>query len=478
LKGAAGAGEATAGAPAPASPTADASPFAAPPQGAPPDKTPPGKSVIDSPWRQIQPPEQARFGFGSYGRVGFDVTTGLDGASPVDIVDFRPILGKDPYQELHFFYKDRLYDLGVLVKSTLAFNEKLFHYDGDFDAQMAVRELYAELSPTDDLALWVGARMYRGQNVYIFDFWPLDDQNTLGGGAAARFGEVHRVQAHIGVNRLVDDSFFTFQTIELPLDDRPGSRQAEFLDRNRGTASLTYSVDLPAGLHAKVHGEATYLPPGTRRTGVSATPEHLPADHGFLIGGQLGWRAEDGALRDTTADVFVRYARGLSAYDELQVPFGFDTDFSVTDAERLIVALGGAVETEWFGVLYGAFWQRFEDSDGVDDREDSDQYAVAARPLAYIGPYFRCGLEASWQGVRHRGIFPETGSEEFQHVTKLTLLAGIAPRPGVFSRPELNIFFGWKWLNAAAAHDLGRRRLAEEPDRDEQTFGVLAEWWF
>src|SRR5687768_9757757 len=81
---------------------ANESPFAAPPQGAPPDKVEPGSQIIPSPWKQIQPPEQSRFGFGSYGRVGFDVTTDLDGAAPLDLVDFRPRLGKGSYQELHF----------------------------------------------------------------------------------------------------------------------------------------------------------------------------------------------------------------------------------------------------------------------------------------------------------------------------------------------------------------------------------------
>lgn len=460
-------------------PSADESPFPAPAQGEPADKIAPSKALIDSPWVQIQPPAQGRFGFGSYGRVGFDVGADLKGTPPTDLVDNRPILGKSPYQELHFFYKDKLYDMGVLVKSTLAFNEELFHYNGDFDAQMAVRELYAELAPTDDLAVWIGARMYRGDNVYLFDFWPLDDQNTLGGGAAIRLDGIHKIQAHIGMNRLTTGSNpFYFQTVELPSSGLEGPREVVFLDRNRGTASLTYSIELPEGFKAKVHGEATYTPSDERIAEDGSTIERLPSDKGFLLGGQVGWRAEDGTLKDTTANLFFRYAGGLAAYDELQVPFGFDTDLQVTDAERILVALGGAVETPWLGVLYGAYWQRFQDGDGIDTRNDNDQFAIGARPLVYIGQYFRAGFESTFQALRNKSVFPETGSEELQTLTKLSLMVSVAPRPGIFSRPELMLFFSMKWLNDAAADELGRTRLNERPDRTEQSIGLLAEWWF
>ncbi|HVY60884.1 MAG TPA: hypothetical protein VHF22_04490, partial [Planctomycetota bacterium] len=183
-----------------------ASPIPAPPQGAPPDKEPPPHGIVEQPWDTIRPPERERFGFGSYGRVGFDVGTDLHGAKPIDIVDNRPILGKKPYQELHFFYKDKLGDqsaggLPVLIHTTLAFDEKLFAYDGDFDARIALRELYAQVDPLDWLSVWVGERMYRGDNIYLLDFWPLDDLNTLGGGAIIKFADVHRVQVHFGVNR-------------------------------------------------------------------------------------------------------------------------------------------------------------------------------------------------------------------------------------------------------------------------------------
>jgi maltoporin len=453
---------------------ADESPFPAPPQGAPADKEPPKKEIIDSPWQQIQPPETSRFGFGSYGRVGIDVGTDLHGAKPLDIVDYPTRLGKGPYQELHFYYKDKLDDLPVLVKTTLAFQEELFHYDGQFSAEMAVRELYAEVEP-GDLALWIGERMYRGDNIYLFDFWPLDNQNTLGGGAAYRLNEYNKIQAHVGVNRIIDHStFFQYQEIDVPLDNAVGTRKAVFLDRNRGVASLTYALELPIGLRAKAYGEAHYLPPGSHQLEPSGVQEHLPADHGFLGGCEVGFHAEQGSF----ADLFFKYSNGLAAYDVLSVPFGFDTDLTVTKAERMLFGLGGALETPWAGAHFGAFWQRFHDANSIDTRNDSDQYAAAVRPMAYIGQYFRAGFELAWEGVQNKEIFPETGSKEFMMLTKFTLLAGVAPRPNMFAKPELLAFFSFKWLNQAAAYELGRTRFVDTPERKEQSYGLLAEWWF
>ncbi len=458
---------------------ADESPFPGPPPGAPADKVPASQGLIPSPWEQVQPPQKSRFGLSSYGRVGLEVGNDLKGAKPLDLVDFAPRLGKSSYQELHFFYKDVLNEMPFIVKSTLAFGEKLFHYDGDFDAKMAVRELYAELEPTDNFACWIGARMYRGDPIYIFDFWPLDDQNTLGAGVAFRFLDFNKLQFHMGANRIIDKkTFFQFQTVEIPLQNVVGTREAVFLDRNRGVASTTYTFDTKVGLKAKLHAEGHYIPPDHHRL-ANGQNERLPADHGFLIGGQVGYKipgAPEWGSR--SVDLFARYSTGLAAYDELSIPFGFNTRLQVTAAKRLLVALGGGFDTEWFGVHYGAWWQQFTDADKIADSEDSTQIAAGIRPMAYLGQYFRTGFEVTWQSLRHKGIFPETGNERTQQLTKLTLLAGVAPNKGLYTKPELLLFYSFKWLNQAAAQELGRTRLLERPKRDEQSFGVVAEWWF
>jgi maltoporin len=451
-------------------PKRDESPFyEAPPAERPLPKPP--ESIIDQPWRQIQPPEQSRFGFGSYGRVGIVTGTDFRGRRAFDVVDFRPRIEKGPYQELHFFYRDSVADLPVLVKTTLAADEALFHYNGRFDAHIALRELYAELNPAAWCAVWIGERMYRGDDIYIFDFWPLDDQNTLGGGAALKLG-AHTLQVHAGFNRIEDDRvFYQFQEIEVPKPDSIETQKVVFLDRNRVTGSATYKIELPWQFKWKVHGELAYLPSGKRKEG-NGTETRLPADRGWLAGTEI-----EKGFGASFARLFFRYADGLSAYDELSIPFGFDKHLEVTDSKRFIVGAGGAIDTRWFGMHWGGYWQRFEDSDGIDDRNDSDQYAVAVRPEVYLGDYPRVGFEFSWQGLQPKGVYSETGKKEFPQVTSLHFLLGLAAGRGPYARPVLYGFYGLHWLNEGARIEIGRREK-DRPDAREDVIGLLAEWWF
>ncbi|MFC1706009.1 carbohydrate porin, partial [Planctomycetota bacterium] len=429
--------------------------------------------LIDEAWPQLKPPERSRFALGSYGRVSLSVDEDLNGAENRNVVDFAPRLSKSSYQELHFYYKDYLNELPVLVKTTLAMNEKLFHENGQFDTNLALREAYVEIEPTPDIALWTGARMYRGDDIYLFDVWPLDDQNTVGAGTAIRLFEGHRLQLHAGLNRIVEDSFFQFETVKLANEETVGLREAVFLNRYRLTGSTTYRIQL-GDLGLKAHFELSHLPSGTRRVaGALERDERLPSETGFLVGGQVGYSFGPQSFARLT----LSYAHGLSAYDELSVPFGFARDYSVEDASYLRVTAGGAIDSDYVGLHWGTYWQTFEDADGIPDRDDRDQLAFALRPLVYFGDYFRTGLEFSSQVLWTDGISPDTGEKETASVNQLYVLAGVAAGKGPFTRPAIYGFWGLNWLNEGAELELARS-LADRPDRRSQVFGILAEWWF
>src|SRR5438552_6653043 len=95
--------------------------------------------------------------------------------------------------------------MSVVVHTTLGFLDDFFHFTGQFRSTMALRNLYAEATNvgTPHLSLWIGSRLYRGDDIYLFDFWPLDNLNTLGGGVGLRFGPTD-LKLHIGVSRLED----------------------------------------------------------------------------------------------------------------------------------------------------------------------------------------------------------------------------------------------------------------------------------
>jgi len=89
----------------------------------------------------------------------------------------------------------------------------------------------SNLLPQVPLAVWAGARMYRGDDIYLLDFWPLDSLNTYGGGVAVRPGR-SEAAVHVGMNRLDGDDF-QVQTVTLAVPDGVAGEEVLFLDDNR-----------------------------------------------------------------------------------------------------------------------------------------------------------------------------------------------------------------------------------------------------
>src|SRR5258706_497834 len=163
--------------------------------------------------------------FGSYGRV--IAGTDLRGGKPekILVVAHGPRIVEDSYLELDFSYGLLAQNDTVKVRPviTLAFDGTLFHDTGEFDAHPALRNVYLEMqgAAVPGLTLWAGSRMYRGDDIYLFDFWPLDDLNTVGGGAqyrkpltvddTGRARNALELAVHAGANRL--DNPFQFQQI-------------------------------------------------------------------------------------------------------------------------------------------------------------------------------------------------------------------------------------------------------------------------
>ncbi len=158
----------------------------------PEPKAPPSAPSAPADVEHNRSPDYADgFHFGSYGRVvmGGDHRgrRGRDG----DIVARGTRLDESTYAELELRREDYWEQTGSFTRvvATVAIAAPLFHQTGTFDTTMGVRNLYIEESGLGlkNLRLWAGSRMYRGDDIYLLDFWPLDNLNTLGGGAAYNF---------------------------------------------------------------------------------------------------------------------------------------------------------------------------------------------------------------------------------------------------------------------------------------------------
>ncbi|WP_438016291.1 carbohydrate porin [Sorangium sp. So ce315] len=148
---------------------------------------------------------QDGFSFGSYGRVvAASDLRGRPGRD-ADIVAHGSRLDESSYVELTLRRDDHWQKTGAStgVVTTLALAHPIFHHDGVFDASIALRNLYLEVSDlgAKGLSLWAGSRMYRGDDIYLLDWWPLDNLSTLGSGVKTTFDERTSAVIHAGLSR-------------------------------------------------------------------------------------------------------------------------------------------------------------------------------------------------------------------------------------------------------------------------------------
>lgn len=422
------------------------------------------------------------FSFGSYGRVV--VATDLRGHSgrEANIVAHGTRIDEQTYAELEVHRDDRFGNVRTRVVATLGLTGPLFHQSGVWDVHMAVRNLYIEARGTfhPGLSLWVGSRMYRGDDVYLLNWWPLDNLNTVGGGARFDLGESLTFAAHVGTNRL--DTLYQYQQIPVVPRDGFGSVQVVLLDRPRiiGSFKTTWWLmgrSARAGVKLSLYAEGHALPEGVRQHPDNSRRELLPADDGLVLGGQVG--AYTG-VRNTFVNLFFRYGQGLGAYGDLAVPFTLSALQTAARARDVVLALAGNWEWNMLGVLAGAYVRYFRDADAaLYGRNDLVEGTFVLRPSVWLGEHFGLAVEGSYQAVQFNMLDPVTGiGPRSASLFRFGLIPYVTPAGrGNFTRPHLRVIY------AVTLRDAGARRLYPPDDpfgsNDVEHFlGIGCEWWF
>lgn len=431
--------------------------------------------------------EAEGFHFGSYGRVR--TATDLRGGGPQwgNLVAHGSRLDLDPYLELEFrntqFPDEKDPNLRVRVISTLAIAGDPFHYTGKWEAHTALRNMFVDVKGVghENLTLWVGARMYRGDDIYLLDFWPLDNLNTAGAGAVIDVGTGTRVAAHVGTNRLLG-SDFQYQARLVPSRDDFGTDLAVTLDRPRTIASTKitqffHGFNAPQGFKASLYAEGHYLPSGTQETsGITVRPpQELPADTGFVIGGQAtgyGFGERDGHVH-----LFARYARGVAAYGELAAPSTLDVD-KTASASEFLVATAGNFQIDRFAVMMGAYARLFDASMGAEYSANKYWEGIfSTRPQVYLTEHTGVATELSYQ-FKNRKILDDEGRHRVPAVWRVSVLPMITPMGwGSYQRPMIYGVYTATFRNQAAQDSYP----VEDPRADrsmEHYLGLHAEWWF
>ncbi len=478
--------------------------------------SPQGEESSDSPQGEESEPHEGHFAFGSYGRI-IAAGDGTAGAGrEMDIVAYGSRLDLNNYVELELRREDQWRKLGASTRmvATLALGHPIFHYNGDFDAQLAVRNLYLEERDLglDGLSIWVGSRMLRGDDIYLFDLWPLDNLNTIGGGvrydvcgqpdsAAATEGQPEAqgkppksyprwctaVSGHVGIGQ-PNNPFYEQSAARPSPVNSFGAATIEVLDRQRWVGSFRAEQHVrfggPGGLKFVAYGEVHGVPEGQRETSQPEVYENMPADGGYVIGAQIGGYT---GARARHVNLFVRYARGIAAYGEFAQPTALALDRTTSGAHELMLSLGANWEFGPATIMLGAYLRSFRNANGMLDYGDVDEGIVMIRPHLFIAEWAGFAVEGSYQ-LQQRGVLVEgledgpTGAPNPQPLTAHVGRIGVMPfitlgGRGSYSRPWLYLFY------VATVRDRGARMLYPKDDvfhhRDvDHLFGLGAEWWF
>ena len=428
------------------------------------------------------------FTFGSYGRViaASDLRGGT--GRQANIVSHGTRIDESTYAELQLERRDRYastYGDGVTthVVATLAIAGPLFHETGSFDAKLAVRNLYAEASGIfhKGFTAWAGSRMYRGDDIYLLDWWPLDNLNTVGGGVRLALDttskEATQLALHAGLGRPLDP--FYFQTRPSSTPTGFGATDVVVLDRPRliVSAKATHIERIGtdgAGVKASLYSELHSISRGTRVTD-TGDKEQLPADSGAVIGMQLG--AFTGH-RDTFVNLFLRYATGIAAYGDKTVPTALTVEHTARGAHEALVALSANYEHGPFAVLVGAYLRGFKDASGNPySRNTFNEGTIVVRPTAWLGEHVGIAVEGSYQGLSAAGT-DDAGAPIRAHLWRFGVMPFLTPAGwGSFTRPHLRLIYAY------TARSSGAQSLYPIDDRfskrgGEHYLGIGVEWWF
>lgn len=428
-----------------------------------------------------------KFTFGSYGRV--QPSTDLEGGSGrhTNIVSHGSRLEQPTYLELDLVYDfaSKPDETDFHLVTTLAFGESLFHDTGAFALVSAVRNLFvrAERVGYKPLLVWAGSRMYRGDDIYLLDLWPLDDLNIYGAGMGLRYPDTE-VDVHFGLNRLETD--WQVQKREVP-SETFGTETVEWMDRQRiiaGAKATQYflrKADSPFALKMKLFAEMQSIGSGVRVSehSVNAATEEdriaYPADLGWSVGAQFG---AIGFLPNSFAHLFFKYSGGLAAYGTLAEPFGYDIDRKTTKAQEIMTALAGNVEFWRMSIMAGSYARYFTDADpNKYDNDDGWDFILAVRTHIRIYESLALGMEVSHQLRKPNGIASDTAEESLPMITKLSLFPVVSKGDLSYGRPQVRLVYTVSFVNgdARASFPEGDKRR----DRAIQHFlGIGAEWWF
>lgn len=433
------------------------------------------------------------FSIGSYGRAGIARGDDIQYPRSLNLNGMGSIGGRmeeaDYFElatALHFAPARESDTTIITIQSRMALYTTQGQIIGNVTSQSyggitaALPELFAEARNImgSPWSVWVGARLFRADDIHIADHFYFDDHSAQGFGIQRK-----NTQFSIMYPSAVDTASSLPPYFYLNIVNGTPTLGL----RNRSVYILEHTVPLKTG-YLKLMAEYHQLAKGTLADTTTST--NYPADFGYVLGAKYK-RNLSTSLPGSYYDFSIRYGAGIAnggdgGASKTFLTYGGPNLATQNFGEASSVALTGSIvwniNSDYSVQAYGIFTKSKGASDSLNMTADyqgkllfnrKTDFAIGARATWYIKDWFHLLHELNFASRKD-------GTQDPAQMSKLSIAPTVVPngKRDVWSRPHFRLVYSVAHYNKFAADNLYSPYLAQTGSkRWGHYFGVKTEWW-
>jgi len=328
------------------------------------------------------------------------------------------------------------------------------------------------------LDLWLGARLYRKNDIHIADYFYFNSLPSQGLGVLYK---------NLDMALLVQTGSSPF--FQADLNQGSPAKAPDVVQRLRTMLVAQYKV--PFGRRSNYVQALTefHLVPKSQNA-VQKAPLHVnPTDWGFVVGAKLHLDFGNDMFNDTSLRYGSRIANGAASgrstfdtFGEAAMDGTYNGAYGIEAVDHFMWNVGKIFSLNGYATLhYDQGARDFAPKPPADDPtapptpDTRLDFAIGVRPVVYLTNQFHLMAEATYQGRKDQGLDMGTA-------LKLSLAPTIVPSGGkgdFWARPHIRFIYTFGYYNQAAVDQLMSPYLKTVgPTQYAHFLGARAEWWF
>lgn len=345
----------------------------------------------------------------------------------------------------------------------------------------ALPELYAEANNImgSEWSAWIGARLFRGDDIHIIDHFYFDDHSGQGAGVKYKNTQLSLIFAgSIDTTSTLPPNFY--------LNIINGAPTLGL--RNRYITILEHTLKTKEG-YIKFLGEFHRLPSGT--TEDADTKYNYPADYGYVAGAKY-YRNILTKIPGSFNAISARYGGGIAnggdgGSSRTYMTYGgpnletnsFKNAFSIAFTETFLLNLSPNYSLNGYAI--------YTKSKGASDSLNTTSDYLGKRMLFNRKQDIALGARGTWYIKNWLHLLHEfdlawrkDGTQDYAQMTKFTIAPTLVPTSerSVWARPHFRVVYSLAHYNKFASQNLYSPYLAQSGSKDwGQYIGAKVEWW-